>query len=299
MRFLTVGSIAIDSIETENETRQKIMGGSAPFSAAASVHFVETFMTGVIGDDYPDEWLERFRKRGVNLTAVERRKGKSFHWHGKYDKSFSCRTSIKTELGVFENYQPSLPENLRSVDFVFLGNIKPQIQETIIDSLQSSCFIAMDTMNCWITQSRESVLRLMKKVNCVFLNDEELELIVGTCVPTTGLEKLRKLGIATAVVKLGKWGSVLLYDNEFFWSPAYPVDNVIDPTGAGDSFAGAFMGCLASYGFSTSRDFKRAMLYASSVSSFTVENFEPFALLNLKKEKIVERFQFLRKLINY
>jgi sugar/nucleoside kinase (ribokinase family) len=299
MRFLTVGSVAIDTIETESEKRERIIGGSANYSAAAALHFVQPLIVGIVGDDYPRAWLDRLAQRGVDVTGIERARGESFFWHGRYSRDFSTRTSLATNLGVFENFRPVLPEKFRTAEFIFLGNIKPELQKLVLDQVSSPVFVAMDTMNCWIDRSCGEVIDLVGKVDCVLINDEELEALTGRSSPTAGLREMQRMGARTVVVKLGKWGSILLHQDGFFWSPAFPLERIVDPTGAGDSFAGAFLGCLAAYGCRAPRDFKRAMLYASAMASFAVEGFEPGALLDVEWHRVVERFQFLRNFINY
>lgn len=299
MRFLTVGSVAIDTIETASEKRERIIGGSANYSAAAALHFTRPLIVGVVGHDYPGEWLGLLRRSGVDTSGIIKADGESFFWHGKYNDDFSSRTSLATRLGVFENFKPVLPENFRSAEFIFLGNIKPSLQKIVLDQSTSPLLTAMDTMNCWIDSMRDEVLEIIRKVDCVLINDEELEALTGKTTPLAGLREMNKMGAGTVIVKLGKWGSILSREDSFFWTPAYPIAGIVDPTGAGDSFAGAFIGCLAAYGHGTMRDFKRAMVYASAVASFAVEHFEPGALLELRSHQIVRRFKFLRELINY
>ncbi|MFH1434922.1 MAG: PfkB family carbohydrate kinase [Pseudomonadota bacterium] len=299
MRFLTVGSVAVDTIETAAEKKERIMGGSANYSSAAAMHFVTPLMVGIIGNDYPQEWLELFEEKGADTSGVRRADGMSFFWHGRYNDDFSTRTSIATQLGVFEKFEPVLPEHFRGARFVFLANIEPGLQKFVLDQLTSPAFVAMDTMNYWIERARDKVVELIRRVDCILINDEELEQLTGRASPFSGLRKLKEMGARSAVVKLGKWGSILLAGDGFFWAPAYPVENVVDPTGAGDTYAGAFTGCLAAYGHRTPRDFKRAALYASAMASFTVESFEPRALMAIEKRLINDRYMFLKELINY
>ena len=299
MRFLTVGSVAIDTIETTAEKRERIMGGSANYSSAAAMHFVTPLMVGIIGNDYPQEWLELFEKKGADTSGVRRADGMSFFWHGRYSDDFSTRTSVETKLGVFEKFEPVLPKHFRDARFVFLANIEPGLQTYVLDQLTSPAFVALDTMNYWIDRARDQVVDLIRRVDCVLVNDEELEQLTGRPSPFTGLRELKRMGARSAVVKLGKWGSILLVGDSFFWAPAFPVDKVVDPTGAGDTYAGALMGCLAAYGHKTPRDFKRAALYASAMASFTVESFEPRALIDIKKRLINDRYMFLKEMINY
>jgi sugar/nucleoside kinase (ribokinase family) len=299
MSFLTVGSVAVDTIETAADRKERIIGGSASYSAAAAVHFTRPMMVGVVGDDYPMEWLDHLSRRGVDVSGVRQVEGRSFFWHGRYGPDFLTRTSLATELGVFESFKPDLPDHYRSAPFIFLANIKPSLQRMVLDQAASPLLVAMDTMNCWIEGMCDEVLDIIGRVDCLLINDEELEMLTGTATAFHGLRRIREMGARTVIVKLGKWGSILYFEDTFFWTPAYPVERVVDPTGAGDSFAGAFMGCLAAYGHATPRDYRRAMLYASAVASFAVESFEPRALLDLRPNEIAERFMFLRNLINY
>ena len=298
-RLLTVGSVALDTIEVGGLVKNRIIGGSANYSAAAALRFAQPLMVGVIGDDYPEAWLELLERRGVDTTGIQREKGESFFWHGRYADDFSSRQSLVTRLGVFEHFNPRLPERYRGAEFIFLANIEPSLQRIVLDQAASPVFVAMDTMPCWIEGMCGEVLDIVRRVDCLLVNDEELAQLTGSSQPFEGLRKIRSMGARTVIVKLGRWGSILHREDTMFWTPAYPVERVVDPTGAGDSFAGAFLGCLAAYGCSSQRDFRRAMLYASAVASFAVESFEPGALLDLTTGEISQRFTFLRELINY
>jgi len=299
VRLLTVGSIAFDTIETPRATRERIIGGSANFASAAAVHFVAPAMVGVVGDDYPEEWLAALRARGVDTSGVRREPGESFFWHARYHDNFADRTTVTTRLGIFERFDPRVPEALRDAELVFLANITPDLQARVLGQLARPAFTAMDTMNLWIRTAREKVLALVPAVDCVLVNDEELAGLTGAASPFEGLRELARMGARVVVVKMGPRGSVLFAGGSFFWAPAFPVADVVDPTGAGDSFAGAFLGCIGAMGGAGPRDLKRALLYASAVASFAVEAFEPRALLGLTRDRIQERYMFLRHLINY
>lgn len=296
---LVAGSIAIDTIETSKEKRQNIIGGSANYSAVASSLFAPTAITGVIGSDYPSDWLKEIKQQGITIDGIQKKEGKSFFWHGRYSEDFSKRTSIKTVLGVFEDFSPTLPQNLKEAKFVFLGNIKTSLQNKILEQLTEPEFVVMDTMTCWIEESKNELLELTKHVDLVLINNEEASMLTGYHSPFKSCRKLNEMGAKRVVIKLGDRGSLLYYEGEYFGVPPYPVENVVDPTGAGDCYGGAFIGALHAFGWKNFRDLKRASLYASAVASFAVENFGPHHILNLKKYQIRERYKFLRNLINW
>ncbi len=299
MSVLVVGSVAFDTIETATEKRERIIGGSANFACAAASHFSPALMVGIVGSDYPEEWLETLRRHGVDTDGVVRAEGESFFWAGRYSADFSSRETLDTRLGVFEHFDPVLPASFRAPRIAFLGNIAPVLQRRVLEMLDPGTLVAMDTMNLWLDTVPDEVFDLVGKVHILLVNDEEAEQMTGSSHPLAAARKLSQRGPATVVVKMGAHGSLLLHEGRPFMCPCYPVEAVVDPTGAGDSFAGAFLGSLAGEGTIDQRSVHRALVYGSALSSWTVENFEPAPVLEMQRRELLRRFVFVRGLVNY
>jgi sugar/nucleoside kinase (ribokinase family) len=299
MSVLVVGSVAFDTIETASERRERIIGGSANFACAASSHFSPSLMVGIVGSDYPEEWLETLRSHGVDTGGVERAEGKSFFWAGRYSADFASRETLDTRLGVFEHFDPTLPESFRAPRIAFLGNIAPALQRRVLGALEPGTLVAMDTMNLWLDTVPDEVFDLVGKVHILLVNDEEALQMTGSSHPMAAARKLSDRGPATVVVKMGAHGAMVLHEGQPFFCPCYPVESVVDPTGAGDSFAGAFLGSLAVEREIDQRAVHRAIVYGSALSSWTVEHFEPRPVLEMERRELLRRFVFIRGLLDY
>lgn len=299
MSVLVVGSVAFDTIETATEKRARILGGSANFACAAASHFSPALMVGIVGSDYPEEWLERLRDHGVDTEGVERAEGESFFWAGRYSEDFSSRETLETRLGVFEHFDPALPPSFRSPRIAFLGNIAPVLQSRVLEALEPGTIVAMDTMNLWLDTVPDEVFDLVGRVQILLVNDEEALQMTGSSHPLAAARKLSERGPATVVVKMGAQGAMLLHEGRPFFCPCYPVENVVDPTGAGDSFAGAFLGSLAVERILDQRAVHRALVYGAALASWTVEHFEPGPVLDMERRELLQRFVFVRGLVNY
>jgi sugar/nucleoside kinase (ribokinase family) len=283
---LVVGSVAFDTIETASERRVRILGGSANFACAAASHFCPALMVGIVGSDYPAGWFERLGRHRVDTRGVARAEGESFFWEGVYSEDFSSRRTVETRLGVFERFSPDLPEAFRSPRIAFLGNIAPALQRRVMEQLEPGVAVAMDTMNLWLDTVPDEVLALVGRVQILLVNDEEARQMTGEAHPLDAARRLSAMGPRTVVVKCGAEGAHLVHGGEALRVPCFPVARVVDPTGAGDSFAGAFLGVLARDGEGAVAS---ALVNAAALASWTVEHFEPGAVLDLAPAELARR----------
>lgn len=271
--LVVVGSIALDSVETPFGKTEEALGGSAVFFACAGSILHPVQVVGVIGRDYPVGELQRLSQRGMDLRGVTVADGESFRWAGKYGFDLSKRETLETRLGVFANFHPVIPEPFRDSEFVFLGNIDPELQLDVLQQIRQPKFVACDTMNFWIQGKRTAVLSLLKHVDVLLVNDSEVRELSGDWHIIRAARWVMKHGPKLVVVKKGEHGAVLVEKDRIFYVPAYPLDDVFDPTGAGDSFAGGFMAYLAGTNDLSSASLRRAMVYGSAMGSFAVERF--------------------------
>jgi sugar/nucleoside kinase (ribokinase family) len=281
MSILCVGSVALDSVETPFGKAERVIGGSAVYFTAAASLFTPVRVVGVVGEDYPLEKLDFLSQRGADLSGIEQVEGDSFFWAGSYHFDLNTRDTLKTELGVFADFEPKIPEAARSVRYVFLGNIDPVLQHDVLDQIESPEIVACDTMNYWIDSSRDSLLELLGRVRILIVNDEEIRQLAAEPNLLTAARWVQSRGPEIVVVKKGEHGAMLFADDWLFFVPGFPLEEVFDPTGAGDSFAGGFMGYLASAGSLTPSDLRRAMVYGSVMGSYAVEQFSVNRLVDL------------------
>ncbi len=300
MAVVIVGSMAFDTIETPFDRKERVLGGSCTYGAIAASLFDNPKIVGVVGDDFKDEHLDILKSKGVDTAGVSREKGKSFFWEGKYHLDMNTRETIKTELNVFEKFDPKIPENYKEAGFLFLANIDPELQLKVLSSMQSPDFVVCDTMNLWIDIKKEKLEEVFRRVDCVVLNDEEVRQYTGKANLLTGAKEIQKAGVTYVIIKKGEHGASILGPEGFYFSaPSFPVENVTDPTGAGDSFAGAFIGYIASAakGGKISRDMiKKAVVYGNAVASYTVEGFSIDRLSSVSMKKIDERIEEIRNI---
>lgn len=273
MSLLVVGSIALDSVETPFGNVTDALGGSAVFFSSAASLFHPVQMVGVVGDDFPVGRLERLAARGVDLQGVERQAGESFRWSGKYSYDLQSRETLETRLGVFAQFQPRLPDAYRDSRYLFLGNIDPELQLGVLDQMHGSEFVAADTMNYWISSKRDVLMDLLRRVDVLLVNDSEARELSGDWNIYRAARWIINAGPRMVVIKQGVYGAVLVDDDRIFYVPAYPLEQVFDPTGAGDSFAGGFMGHLARSDDVTPANLRRAMVYGATMGAFAVERF--------------------------
>ncbi len=295
-----VGSAALDTIETPQGKAVEALGGSVTYIGAIASLFAPVNIVAVVGSDFDMKRYDFLRERGVNLDGLEVAEGRTFRWSGRYHADMNQRDTLSTELGVFEGFNPLLPERAQKAEFLLLANIDPALQLKVLEQTDSARLIAFDTMNLWINICREEVEAMLRKVDLVTLNDEEIHLLTGEKSPLKGARKILKYGPSWVVVKKGEHGSLLIgREVEPFLCPAYPIDEAVDPTGAGDTFAGAMMGYLAATGDITSLNVRRAVAYGAVAASFTVEAFGVDRLRTLTLDEVEARFHTFQEMVEF
>jgi len=273
MSLLVVGSVALDSIFTPFGETADALGGSAVYFSVSASLLAPVQVVGVIGDDYPVAELERLGQRGIDWSGVERAPGESFRWKGKYSYDLQSRETLETRLGVFADFQPKLPPAWRNAEYIFLGNIDPELQLGVLDQIDAPKLVACDTMNYWIQSKRDELLALLGRVDVLMVNDSEARELTGDWNIHRAGRWILDHGPRRVVIKQGEYGALLMEPGRTFWVPAYPLEEVFDPTGAGDAFAGGFMGYLARHGSTSPDHLRRAMVYGAAMGSFAVRGF--------------------------
>jgi sugar/nucleoside kinase (ribokinase family) len=295
--LLVVGSVAFDCIDGPFGRHDDVLGGSASFFSIAASYFTpQVKLVAVVGDDFPDKHVELFRKHGVDISGLERAKGQTFRWVGRYADDLATRTTLDTQLGVFAGFQPRLTDDHRGAEFVFLGNIDPVLQLQVVEQIKKPKLVACDTMNFWIGGKPAELRRMLKHVDLLVVNDEEARQLAGVHNLVRAARQIRDMGPRAVVVKRGDSGALLFHEAGVFAAPALPIEDVRDPTGAGDTFAGGFMGYLARTNDVSPDSIRRAMIYGSVMASFCVEDFSLDRLQSLTLQDIsarVQRFQEL------
>ena len=299
MSVLIVGSTALDSIKTPTVENPRLLGGSASHAAVAASFFSPVKLVGVVGNDFPKKYLQLYRRHKIDLEGLQIRPGKTFHWSGEYEENMNRRRTLETELGVFETFTPTLLESHRRVAFVLLANIAPALQHHVLDQMARPRFVAADTMDLWLNIALPDLLRLLKRVDLFILNDSEAHQLTKEDNVIAALPKLHKLGPRYVIVKKGEHGAILLSPKGMFVAPAYPLKKLVDPTGAGDSFAGGLMGHLATARGSIEANLRRAMIYGSVVASFCCEGFGLTRTAKIKRSHIEQRVRELEKLTRF
>ena len=300
MSVLVVGSIAYDTIETPYGNANDSPGGSALYFSAAASLFCPVNVVGVVGSDFDASQISFLKKRGVNLDGLYVESGDTFRWGGRYHKNINKRDTLFTYLNVFENFQPKIPVQYRDAEYVFLANIDPTLQLQVLDQINKPKLVVLDTMNFWISGKRKKLDEVVKRCDILILNDEEARELSDEQNLITAMRKISKVGKQkTVIVKKGEHGAVLFKKNSFFYLPAYPLDKVVDPTGAGDSFAGGFLGYIAKMGNARLSTLKKALVYGSSIASFNVEDFSFNRLRSLTNEELDNRFKEFKALTRF
>lgn len=291
MSILVVGTVAFDSIETPFGSAERVLGGSASYFAVAASFFSPVKIVGVIGQDFPEEYLTIFTGRGVDLAGLRREKGETFHWRGRYHEDLNVRDTVELHLNVLSGFVPHLPESYRDAEYVFLGNIDPDMQMEVLRQLRRMRLVACDTMDHWILNSGAALRKVLRKIETLVINDSEARLLSGEHNIVRAARAILKMGPKVVLIKRGEYGVLQFSDSSIFGTPAYPLEEVFDPTGAGDSFAGGFMGYLARSGDHSERGLRRSIVYGSVVASFTVEDFGLKRLTRLSLGEVEERYQ--------
>lgn len=294
---LVVGSVAFDSIKTSTVSTPRILGGSATYAAIAASYFAPTRLVGVVGNDFGEEQIGRLRAHGIDLEGLQiDRSGETFFWAGVYAENFVTRTTLETRLNVFASFDPKLPASYRATPFVLLGNIQPALQASVLDQLAPGAFTVVDTMKLWLDTARPELLALLPRTDLFVLNDEEAAQLTGEANVFVAGRRLIELGPKIVLIKKGAHGAVLFHPEGLFALPVYPVTDVVDPTGAGDSFAGALLGYLASVNRTDFAALRRAIAYATVTASLTVESLGPDRLDAAGREVIDRRLDELVRL---
>jgi len=299
MSVLIVGSTALDSITTPHAKNPRLLGGSASHAAVAASFFSPVRMVGVVGDDFPRNYLKLYRKHKIDLEGLQIVPGKTFHWAGEYEVNMNNRRTLATELGVFESFTPRLPEAYKDTEYVLLANIAPSLQHHVLDQMRRPKFIAADTMDLWLNIALQDLLKLLKRVDCLVLNEGEARQLTKEHNLVRAAKAIHKLGPAYVIVKKGEHGAILSSQAGMFVSPAYPLCKVIDPTGAGDAFVGGMMGYLAAAGGAVDGKLRRAMIYGSVVASFCCEGFGLQATTKATRARIDSRVKELEALTKF
>ena len=290
MSLLVVGSVAFDAIETPFGKRDRNLGGAASYFAMAASHFTQVRMVGVVGDDFSAKDESAFKGRKIDLAGLERAPGKTFFWSGRYSKNMNERTTLVTDLNVFADFNPKLPPSYLDSPFIFLANIHPSLQRSVLQQIRvKPKLVALDTMNYWIERTPKELAETLKHTHILMINDDETRQLTGEHNLLRAAKHIFKLGPKTLVIKRGEHGALMVHDRFIFSVPAYPLEEVHDPTGAGDSFAGGFMGYLAGAGKVTDATLRAAMVYGSVMGSFTVEKFGVDRLQTAKRGEIHAR----------
>ena len=299
MSLLVVGSVALDSVETPFGKRDDVLGGSATYFSAAASLLTKVSVVGVVGDDFPVHDLDFLQKRGVSLDGLEKVAGRTFRWKGKYGFDLNAAQTLDTQLNVFEHFSPKLGPEARKAERIFLGNIDPELQLRVLEQSENPRLVCADTMNFWISGKRTSLLKLLPRVDVLMVNDSEVRQLAGEANVIKAARAAQRMGAKTVVVKRGEYGALLVDGDASFYSPAFPIAEVVDPTGAGDSFAGGFLGLLDRLNTNDPRSLRQATVMGSTIASFTVEQFSLDRLRALDLAQVRKRFDAFRALVHF
>ena len=300
MSILVVGSVAYDDLETPSGKRVGVLGGAATHFSTAASFFTSVYLVGVVGGDFLTEHIEFLRGRGVDLSGLKViPEGKTFHWSGHYLNDFNQAETLDTRLGVFATFDPVLTEHHRERQFVFLANIHPQLQLKVLDQMKEPRLVAMDTMNLWIDTTREALQKVIERADLIFVNDAEARSLTSESSIIAAARRIMEWGPKTVVIKRGEYGAMLFNGDSIFSAPALPMTQVTDPTGAGDTFAGGFLGLVARAGKLDEATLRRAVICGSVMASFQVEDFGLDRLRRLSPEEINDRFGTFQRLAHF
>lgn len=299
MSLLVVGSVAFDSLKTPYGRADNILGGSASYFSVTASYFAPVNVVAVVGEDFGEEQLRVFKGHSIDTTGLERAKGKTFRWSGEYRGDMNEAHTLETQLNVFEQFAPKIPASYLESEFVFLGNIDPTLQLHVRQQLPKAKLVACDTMNFWIKGTPDALKKTLAAVDMVVINETEARLLTGIENLKRSAEAIQKLGPKTVVVKRGEYGACLFQDSTIFFAPGYPLEQVHDPTGAGDTFAGGFMGYLARTADCGEANLRRALVYGSVMASFAVEEFGLGRLLRLAAPEIDARFNEFKSMTHF
>ena len=299
MAILVVGSVAFDTIKTPFGQADEIVGGAATYFSIAASQFTDVNLVGVVGEDFGEREMSVFAGRRIDLAGLQQAHGRTFRWGGEYSYDLNDRETLFTELNVFESFRPRLPEAYRQPEIVFLANIHPALQLEVLEQVDGHRLVAADTMNYWIEGTPDELRRVLERIDILLVNDAEARQLSGEFNLVRAAAKIRAMGPRTLVVKRGEYGVLLFDSEELFVAPAYPLESVFDPTGAGDAFAGGFLGYLAQRGSFDAEGLRQAIIFGSTLGSFCVEDFGTRRLEKLSRDEIVDRYREFKLLTHF
>ena len=299
MSLLVVGSIGLDTVETPYGKTDEILGGAAVYCGLGASFFANVRLVGVVGDDFPEKHLALLRAQRLDLDGVEIKPGKTFRWGATYGADLNTRETRFTELNVFANFNPQIPEKYRDSQYVFLGNIGPELQLSVLEQIKQPRLVALDTMNYWIERTPNELRKVLKRVDVLFVNDSETRALAEDAHLVSAARRIREMGPKTIVIKKGEHGVLLSGSDGFFSAPAFPLENVCDPTGAGDTFAGGFMGHLAKAQRQDEASFRQAAVCGSAMASFACERFGTERFQSLSEAEISQRVKAFHELTKF
>ena len=301
-KLVIVGTVAFDAVETPFGKTDKILGGSASYIGLSASHFdVDSAIVSVVGGDFPQDYLDLFSKRSIDISSIEMiKEGKTFFWSGRYHNDMNTRDTLATELNVLENFQPIVPESYKEAKVLVLGNLHPIVQSSVLDQMKdASTLVILDTMNFWMDNTLDDLLDVIKRVDVITINDEEARQLTGEYSLVAAAKKIHTMGPDYVVIKKGEHGALLFNGTNIFFAPALPLESVFDPTGAGDTFAGGFAGFLAQTENITFENMKKAVVYGSTLASFCVEKFGTERLESLKPDEVRSRLMAFKALTQF
>ncbi len=304
MSILVVGSVALDTVQTPFGKVEDALGGSATYFSAAASLYADVSLVGVVGTDFPEQHVEFLKARGVDLSGLQRVEGKTFRWKGRYDYDLNSAQTLDTQLNVFATFHPQLPDHYRDAEFVFLANIDPELQAEVARQIRAPKLIALDTMNYWIDYKKSKLTEAMSLANIVLMNEAEAREYGNTFSLIRAARKILSLGPKAVIIKKGEYGAAMFCDGvdvtkQYFFAPAYPLEKIADPTGAGDTFAGGFMGYLAKRNETSMEALKRAIIHGSVAASFTVEAFSVERLKTLTMDDVKARYRDMQHVTHF
>ena len=298
-KLLVVGSVALDTVKTPFGEGTEVLGGSATYFSTAASYFTSVDLIAVVGEDFPAEHVKFLESRGIDLAGLERRPGKTFRWRGEYSHQLNEARTLDTRLNVFETFRPKIPEQYRTPDVLFLGNIDPELQLDVLHQVKRPALVACDTMNFWINGKQDALWKVLERIDVLLINDGEARALGGDPNLVKVAKKILARGPKHLIVKRGEYGVLLFSEKQVFGAPAYPLEEVRDPTGAGDTFAGGFLGYLAATGNRSAEAIRQGIIFGSVMASFTVEAFSLDRLKILDYKEIEERFRSFKRLTHF
>ncbi|MBW3622246.1 MAG: sugar kinase [Armatimonadetes bacterium] len=297
--LLIVGSVGIDDVKTPLGEVNGVLGGAASYASTAASFFTPVQMVAVVGDDFPREHIDFFRSRNIDLAGLQQVPGPTFRWSGFYDFDVNQAHSLDTQLGVFQDFRPELPDHYRDADFVLLANIDPTLQLQVLDQIRNPRLVMCDTMNFWIESKRDELIKVLGRVNVAVINDGEARQLCGTFSLVKAAQQIREMGPEFVIIKKGEHGAVMFGPGLHFSAPSYPLEEVRDPTGAGDSFAGGFMGYVAHTQDPSDNNLRRAVIYGSVMASFDVEDFSQNRMKSLTPQEVAARYRAFKQIAHF